>query len=61
MKDPAARDKTVVKRRIGMVGEIDAASEMPKNRIPKEMELDEIVEEDAPEKEESEEVVANRD
>lgn len=61
MKDPAARNNAVVKRRIGIVDEIDAAFEIPKNRIAKEMELEKIVEEDGPEKEESEEVVTNRD
>lgn len=61
MKDPAARNNAVIKRRIGIVDEIDAAFEIPKNRIAKEMELEKIVEEDGPEKEESEEVVTNRD
>lgn len=61
MKNPTPWNKTVIKRRIWIVNEIDATSKISKKRISKEVKLEEIVEEDGPEKEENEEVVTNWD
>jgi len=61
VKNPTPRNNTVIKRRIWIANEIDATSEITKNRISKEVKFDEIVEEDGTENEESDEVVTNRD
>lgn len=61
MKSPAARDNTVVNRRIWVVDEIHSTSEILKNRITKEMELHEIVEEYGPDEDEGVEIVTNWD
>jgi hypothetical protein len=61
VKNLTPRNNTVIKRRIWIVNEIDATSEITKNRISKEVKFDEIVEEDGTENEESDEVVTNRD
>lgn len=61
MESRAARDNTVVNRRIRVVDEIDSTSEILKSHITKEMELHVIVEEDGPDEEESVEIVTNWD
>lgn len=61
VKSPAARDNTVVNRRIWVVDEIHSTSEILKNRITKEMELHEFVEECGPDEDESVEIVTNWD
>lgn len=57
VKSPAARDNTVVNRRIWVVDEIHSTSEI----LTKEMELHEFVEECGPDEDESVEIVTNWD